>query len=70
MTEPPEISQRSEMEIHTELFTIRIWREKLNEHFEWRGKIQRIANRDTRYFRSWDMLIDTIREMLPDETKH
>ncbi len=52
------------MECHSELFTVRVWREQLNDHFEWRGKVQRIANRDTRYFRSWDKLIEAIREML------
>jgi hypothetical protein len=65
MTESSEASKNTAMECHTELFTVRVWREQLNDHFEWRGKVQRIANRDTRYFRSWDMLIEAIREMLP-----
>ena len=65
MTEPLDVSKDADIERHTELFTVRIWREQLNDHYEWRGKVQRIANRDTRYFRSWDMLIEVIREMLP-----
>jgi hypothetical protein len=65
MTEPLDVSKDADLERHTELFTVRVWREQLNDHFEWRGKVQRIANRDTRYFRGWDMLIEAIREMLP-----
>jgi hypothetical protein len=65
MTEPIDVSQDADIVCHSELFTVRVWRERLNDHFEWRGKVQRIANRDTRYFRSWDMLIEAIHDMLP-----
>ena len=65
MTESLEVSKHMEIESQAELFTVRLWREQLNDHSEWRGKIQRIANRDTRYFRSWDKLIEAICEMLP-----
>jgi hypothetical protein len=60
-----DVAKDADIECHTELFTVRVWREQLNDHFEWRGKVQRIANRDTRYFRGWDMLVEVIREMLP-----
>jgi hypothetical protein len=68
MTEPVDVSKHADIECHTELFTVRIWREQLNNHFEWRGKVQHIANRDTRYFRSWEMLIEVICEMLAVDT--
>ncbi len=43
----------------TELFTIRLWREQLNEtHTEWRGKIQHIGSGETRYFRSLDNMME------------
>jgi hypothetical protein len=67
MTEQPDVSKHTDIECHTELFTIRVWREQLNDHFEWRGKIQRIANRDTRYFRGGDMLKAVICKMWPGE---
>ena len=69
MTEPLDVTRPTAMECHTELFTVRVWREQLNDHFEWRGKVQRIANRDTRYFRGWEMLIEVIREMLSGDTE-
>jgi hypothetical protein len=67
MIESTDVSRMADIERHTELFTVRVWREQLNDHFEGRGKIQRIANRETRYFRGWDMLIEVIREMLVRE---
>jgi hypothetical protein len=43
----------------TELFTVRLWREQLNEtHTEWRGKIQHIGSGETRYFRSLDNMME------------
>jgi hypothetical protein len=68
MTESLDVSRDVDITCHTELFTVRVWREQLNDHFEWRGKVQRIANRDTRYFQGWDMLVEAIREMLPADT--
>jgi hypothetical protein len=65
MTEPPSILRQSESTYHSELFTVRLWREQVNDHWEWRGKVQRIANNETRYFHGWEMLIATICEMLP-----
>ncbi len=65
MPVPDDVFQKTDLVRCTELFTVRVWREQINDHAEWRGKIQRIANRDTRYFRSWDMLIEDICEMLP-----
>ncbi len=39
------------------LFTVRIWQEELGDgEIEWRGKVQHVLNRETRYFRDWAML--------------
>jgi hypothetical protein len=48
----------------SELFTVRLWREQIDDHFEWRGKVQRIATNEVRYFREWEMLDACIQEML------
>jgi catechol 2,3-dioxygenase-like lactoylglutathione lyase family enzyme len=47
----------------TNLFTIRVWAEDLGAtEVEWRGKVQRVATGEARYFRSWQQLIDYMTE--------
>ena len=59
-------SPQSELRYSSQLFTVRLWRERLNDHFEWRGKVQHVASGETRYFRAWESLIIAIQEMLPN----
>lgn len=45
------------------LFTVRVWREELEEgRFEWRGKVQHALSGETRYFRRWEDLIEFVQE--------
>jgi hypothetical protein len=53
----------------TELFTIRMWREALNDHFEWRGKILHSSSHKACYFRNWEALNAFIEEILSDKNK-
>ncbi len=48
----------------SELFTVRLWREQLNDHYEWRGKVQHVTSGETRYFRDWQGLVARMQEML------
>ncbi len=48
----------------SELFTVRLWRERLNDHWEWRGKVQYVATGETHYFRDWAVLTAALQEML------
>ena len=50
---------------HSNLFTLRIWQEKLDhDHTEWRGRIQHVLSGDTRHFRDWPALREHLLEML------
>ena len=41
----------------SQLFTLRIWPEtRGNGDIEWRGKVQRVADGETLYFRNWSDL--------------
>ncbi len=51
-------SLSSELRYHSQLFTVRLWREQLSDHGEWRGKVQHVMSGETRYFRDWETLID------------
>ncbi len=51
-------SPPSELRYHSQLFTVRLWREQLNDHWEWRGKVLHVTTGKTRYFRDWQTLID------------
>jgi hypothetical protein len=43
---------------HSQLFTLRVWPEELSEgRVEWRGKIQRVLDGETLYFRGWDAMM-------------
>lgn len=44
-----------------------MWREVLNEHYEWRGKVLHSGSHKEQYFREWDALTEFIKEMLLEE---
>ena len=47
------------------LFTVRVWKEEISDGLvEWRGKIQLLTNKDTRYFRNWTTLTSLLTAML------
>jgi len=47
------------------LFTVRVWREELEEgHIEWRGKVQYALTGEARYFRQWEDLIAFFRAQI------
>jgi hypothetical protein len=48
----------------SELFTVRLWREQLNDHWEWRGKVQHVTSGEAHYFRDWETLIARLQDML------
>jgi len=45
------------MSQQTELFTVRIWREEINnKQWEIRGRVRHVSSGECRHFRSWDDL--------------
>jgi hypothetical protein len=47
----------------SQLFTLRVWPEKIGEDTtEWRGKVQRVADGQTLYFRDWSVLLNFVLE--------
>lgn len=53
----------------SELFTLQMWCEVLNDHFEWRGKVRHIGSHKESYFRDWEPLVVFIREILLSDPK-
>ncbi len=51
----------------TELFIVKVWREALDDHFEWRGKVMHSGSHQECYFRDLDTLARFIRKILQDE---
>ncbi len=50
------------------LFTVRFWHEQLGDgESEWRGKVEHIPSRETRYFREWSALIAFLQEVLSQQ---
>ncbi|MDA8066461.1 MAG: hypothetical protein M0031_13340 [Thermaerobacter sp.] len=50
----------------SQLFTVRLWRERLNgEVEELRGQVRHVASGEERYFRDWADLERFLRERLP-----
>ena len=42
----------------SQLFTLRVWTEETAEgRTEWRGKLERVMNGETLYFRDWEDLL-------------
>ena len=57
----------------SQLFTLRVWLEETGEgRTEWRGKLQRVVDGETLYFREWDALRHFLHEALasPGEGEH
>jgi hypothetical protein len=61
------------MEGRSQLFTLRVWPESTGDGaVEWRGKVQRVVDGETLYFRDWSDLHDfvfgavTAQERSPD----
>ncbi|HET9494126.1 MAG TPA: hypothetical protein VFR15_07850 [Chloroflexia bacterium] len=49
----------------SQLFTLRVWAEESAEgRTEWRGKLQRVVDGETTYFRDWDSMLALLRQML------
>jgi hypothetical protein len=51
----------------SELFTVRMWRELIDDHIEWRGKVLHSGSRKKCYFREWEALAAFIQQVLADE---
>ena len=66
MPEPNIPPDQNKPGYHAELFTVRVWREALNDHFEWRGQVLHSASGKARYFRDWQALVAFIQETLPN----
>jgi hypothetical protein len=67
MPQAKHLPGRARPDYRTELFTIRMWREALNDHFEWRGKVSYSGSRKESYFRNWEALITFIEKILSDK---
>jgi hypothetical protein len=51
---------------HTQLFTVRVWREDLGAgQTEWRGEVHAVASGERRYFREWSTLLAVLQALLP-----
>jgi len=49
----------------SQLFTLRVWPEEVDEgETEWRGKLQRVVDGDTFYFRDWGAMLVLLRQIL------
>ena len=66
MSEQSSSSDQNKPTNPSEFFTVRVWREVLDDHFEWRGKVQHGGSGEARYFRDWQTLIEFIQNTLPD----
>lgn len=65
MSESPAPLDKPASPSHSELFTVRIWREDLSEgRVEWRGYVEHVTSGLRRYFRDWAVLSALIQEML------
>lgn len=59
---------RSDATSRSHLFTVRLWYEHLGDgEREWRGKVEHIPSRETRYFCTWETLIAFLLELLSQE---
>jgi hypothetical protein len=48
-----------------QLFTLRVWNEEVGDaKTEWRGRVQHVATGETRYFRTWEALVQFLTEQL------
>ena len=50
-----------------QIFSVRLWSEKLGGgQFEWRGQVRHLGSGETRYFRTWPVLVAFVQAMLPE----
>ena len=64
MPEPLNAASPREFHSHSELFTVRLWRQDQGEgRVEWRGKVQHVLSGEMRYFRDWQVLLAFIQEV-------
>jgi len=67
MSDQPSSTDQNKPASPSELFTVRVWREVLDDHFEWRGKVQHTGSHKESYFCGWEALITFIKQILSDE---
>ncbi|HRQ40595.1 MAG TPA: hypothetical protein PLD25_21990 [Chloroflexota bacterium] len=48
----------------SQLFTIRVWQEKVDDQIQWRGKLRHVPSGEIRHFRGWAALIPLMLDML------
>ncbi|MBK8902612.1 MAG: hypothetical protein IPM53_15595 [Anaerolineaceae bacterium] len=53
-----------EQQPDSQLFTIRVWQEKVDDQTQWRGKLRHVPSGEIRYFRGWAALIPLMLDML------
>jgi|WetSurMetagenome_2_1015567.scaffolds.fasta_scaffold1274670_1 hypothetical protein len=69
MTRQEPSLDKSNPRYDTELFTVRMWREVLDDHFEWRGKVIHSGSHTECYFREWEALTEFIQQTISDENE-
>ncbi|GEM_PF-1374554 len=47
-----------------DLFTVRVWAERVDDAVEWRGKVQHLPSGEARYFREWAVLVGFMVDVL------
>jgi hypothetical protein len=58
-------SESRDRQTSTQLFTLRVWSEEVGEaQTEWRGRVQHVATGETRYFRTWEALVQFLTDQL------
>jgi hypothetical protein len=51
----------------TRAFILRLWQEETGtDRYEWRGRLQSIADGEVRYFRTWATLVELLEVLLPN----
>ena len=61
---------KTEHQLRTHLFTVRVWLEELGEEqAEWRGEVQYVVSGEMRYFRDWPTLVALLQAMLPKKER-
>lgn len=57
-------------ETRSHLYMVRVWTEQIDEErVEWRGKVQRVLNGETIYFRDWETMLAFLMDKAPIASK-
>jgi hypothetical protein len=48
----------------SDLFTVRVWAEQVDDAVEWRGKVQHLPSGEAHYFREWAVLVGFMVDVL------